>query len=171
MKTWSAPAACACSKPVSETSNGGLARKTLEVELLKRHWQRRGGKTELAVAVAATRRFSVKVVAGTLGVARSNLVEQTQGYTRHRSHYRRQGDDELLQAIGQLTDARPTYGYRRITALLNCARRASGAELINHKRVPPPREPFPKIEGHVSLHLVERAMKHNSEGFVKPQTR
>ena len=81
------------------------------------------------------RRFPVKVVADTLGVARSNLIERMQGATKPRGPYRRQGDDELLQAIRQLTDARPTYGYRRITALLNRARRASGAEPINHKRV------------------------------------
>ncbi len=77
----------------------------------------------------------MKVVAETLGVARSNLIAQIQRATRQRGHYRRQGDDELLQAIRQLTDARPTYGYRRITALLNRARRASGAEPVNHKRV------------------------------------
>ena len=77
----------------------------------------------------------MKVVATTLGVARSNLIERMQGASRPRVSYRRQGDDELLQAIRQLTDARPTYGYRRITALLNRARRASGAELVNHKRV------------------------------------
>ena len=41
----------------------------------------------------------------------------------------------MSAAIRQLTDARPTYGYRRITALLNRARRASGAEPVNHKRV------------------------------------
>jgi transposase InsO family protein len=77
----------------------------------------------------------VKVVADTLSVARSSLVEQMQGSTRRRGRYRRHGDDELLQAIRQLTDARPTYGHRRITALLNRARRASGAQPINHKRV------------------------------------
>ena len=52
-----------------------------------------------------------------------------------RGSYQRQGDDELLQAIRQLTDARSTYGYRRITALLNRARRASGADPVNHKRI------------------------------------
>ena len=36
---------------------------------------------------------------------------------------------------GLQTDARPTCGYRRITALLNRARRAAGAEPLNHKRV------------------------------------
>lgn len=77
----------------------------------------------------------MKVVADTLGVARSNLVEQLAGDTKPRGRYRRQGDDELSAAIRQLTDARPTYGYRRITALLNRARRASGAAPVNHKRV------------------------------------
>jgi transposase InsO family protein len=77
----------------------------------------------------------VKVVADTLGVARSNLVEQVRGSSKRRGRYQRQGDDELMAAIRQLTDARPTYGYRRITALLNRARRASGAAPVNHKRV------------------------------------
>ena len=77
----------------------------------------------------------MKVVADTLGVARSNLVEQLGGTAGHRGRYQRQGDHELTAAIRQLTDARPTYGYRRITALLNRARRASGAKPVNHKRV------------------------------------
>ena len=77
----------------------------------------------------------MKLVADTLGVARSNLVEQVRGGTKQRGRYRRQGDDALLEAIRQLTDARPTYGYRRITALLNRARWAAGAEAVNHKRV------------------------------------
>ena len=75
----------------------------------------------LGVAVAATERFPVKAVADTLGGA-INLVEQLAGRVKPRSSYRRQGDDELLAAIRQLTDARPTYGHRRITALLNRAR-------------------------------------------------
>ena len=77
----------------------------------------------------------MKVVADTLGVARSNLVEQLRGGSKPRGRYQRQGDHELLAAIRQLTDARPTYGYRRITALMNRARRASGAETLDHKRV------------------------------------
>ena len=74
----------------------------------------------------------MKVIAETLGVARSNLVEQLKGATTPRRRYQRQGDEALLSAIRKLTDARPTYGYRRITALLNRARRASGAEPVNH---------------------------------------
>jgi hypothetical protein len=51
----------------------------------------------------------VKVVADTLGVARSNLIAQMQRPPKQRGPYRRQGDDELLQAIRQLTDARPAH--------------------------------------------------------------
>lgn len=58
-----------------------------------------------------------------------------QGPAKPRGACRRQGDDELPQAIHRPTDARPTYGYRRITALLNRTRRASGADPVNHKCV------------------------------------
>lgn len=77
----------------------------------------------------------MKAVADILGVARSNLVEQLGKPAPRKRRYRRQGDDELLAAIQQITDARPTYGYRRVTALLNRARRPAGAAPVNHKRV------------------------------------
>ncbi len=78
----------------------------------------------------------MKTVADTLGVARSNLVEQLRyPERRRRGPYRRVGDDELLAAIRAITDARPTYGYRRVAALLNRARRASGEPPVNRKRV------------------------------------
>ena len=55
-----------------------LGRKTLEVEVLKEAFGRRTGeKTALAVAVAAIGRFPVKVVADTLGVARSNHTSRS----------------------------------------------------------------------------------------------
>jgi putative transposase len=56
-------------------------------------------------------RFPIKIVADTLRVARSNLVEQLESKTRHRGAYRRQGDDKLLAAIRQLPGVRPTYEY------------------------------------------------------------
>lgn len=78
----------------------------------------------------------MKRVADTLGVARSNLVDQL-GHPerRRRGPYRREGDDVLQMAIREVTDGRPTYGYRRVTALLNRARRSSGEPLVNRKRV------------------------------------
>lgn len=47
-------------------------------------------------------------MADTLGVARSNLVEQLAGRSKRQNRYHRQGDDELLASIRQLTDARGT---------------------------------------------------------------
>jgi transposase InsO family protein len=77
----------------------------------------------------------VKAVADTLGVARSNLVEQLKGPGRRRGPYQREGDDAVLSEIRAITDARPTYGYRRVAALLNRARRAAGDPPVNRKRV------------------------------------
>jgi putative transposase len=78
----------------------------------------------------------VKAVADTLGVARSNLVDQLQHPDRRRrGPYRREGDDDLLLAIRAITDVRPTYGYRRVAALLNRARRSAGQPPVNRKRV------------------------------------
>ena len=78
----------------------------------------------------------MKAVADTLGVARSNLAAQAQrGGSRPRPRYRRAGDAELLARIRPLVDARPSYGYRRITALLNRHADAEGLARVNHKRV------------------------------------
>lgn len=90
----------------------------------------------MALAVAATGRFPVKAVADTLGVARSNLVDQLWRPDRlPRGPYRRAEDEAVLAEIRAITDARPTYGYRGVTALLNCARRSTGEPPVNHKRI------------------------------------
>jgi transposase InsO family protein len=77
----------------------------------------------------------VSVVAETIGVSRSQLHARVTRASKRRGRYRKAQDDDLLPAIRRLVDARPTYGYRRITALLNRERRAAGLEPINHKRV------------------------------------
>lgn len=77
----------------------------------------------------------MKAVADTLGVARSNLVAQLKGPGRRRGPYQCEGDDAFLTEIRAVTDARPTYGYRRVAALLNRARRAIGEAPVNRKRV------------------------------------
>ena len=40
-----------------------------------------------------------------------------------------------MQLVRRLVDERPTYGYRRITALVNRERARAGEPTINHKRV------------------------------------
>ena len=77
----------------------------------------------------------MKVVAETLGVARSNLVERLQDRGRPRQRYCKAEDASLLPRVRRLVDERPTYGYRRITALLNRELAAEGLTKANHKRV------------------------------------
>jgi len=77
----------------------------------------------------------MKTVADTLGVSRSNLHDRVRKPERSRSAYTKAGDEELLPAIRRVVDARPTYGYRRITALLNRALAAESKPSANHKRV------------------------------------
>jgi putative transposase len=77
----------------------------------------------------------VKRVAQTLGVSRSQLIERLKGARQLRSHYCKASDGELLAPLRSLVDERPTYGYRRITALLNRERVKTGLARLNHKRV------------------------------------
>lgn len=77
----------------------------------------------------------MKAVAETLGVARSNLIERLQGRTRPQQGYHKAEDADLVPKIMALVAARPTYGYRRITAILNRQRRSEGAVPANHKRI------------------------------------
>ncbi len=77
----------------------------------------------------------MKVVAETLGVSRSNLHERAAGRTEPRRRYHKAQDAAVVPLITALAAARPTYGYRRITALLNRKLRAEGVAPVNHKRV------------------------------------
>lgn len=97
-----------------------LGRKTMENEILREALARSDSKkTDLAAAVAAEGRFAMTRVAEALGVSRSNLAERAKGTAPPRGPYRKAGDDELLPLIRRLVGERPTYGYRRITALVN----------------------------------------------------
>ena len=77
----------------------------------------------------------MKAVADTLTVARSNLIERAARPTQPRRAYRKAGDEPLLVLIRRLVDERPTYGYRRITRLVNRQQKAEGKLTINAKRV------------------------------------
>jgi transposase InsO family protein len=80
-------------------------------------------------------RFAVKAVADTLGVARSHLAERLSRPAQPRGPYRKPEDALLLPTIRAIVDARPSYGYRRVTALVNRALRSRGEASVNAKRV------------------------------------
>ena len=77
----------------------------------------------------------MKMVSTTLGVARSNVIERRDGHRPPRGSQERPGDVELGGAIRRFVDERPTYGYRRIAALLKRERRSAGLAPVNTKRV------------------------------------
>ncbi len=77
----------------------------------------------------------MSLVASTLGVGRSTVYERLAGSTKTRGHYAKADDVHLLPRIRQIAAQRPTYGYRRIAAVLNRQLRAEGLAPVNHKRV------------------------------------
>lgn len=77
----------------------------------------------------------MKRLAEALGVSRSNLAERAQGKTPSRGPYVKAEDEALLPLIRRFVDERPTYGYRRIAALVNRERAKQGMPPANRKRV------------------------------------
>lgn len=77
----------------------------------------------------------MKAVAETLGVSRSNLIERLARGAKPRRRYQKAQDAAVLPLVRRLVDARSTYGYRRITALLNRNLAAEGLAPANHKRI------------------------------------
>jgi putative transposase len=78
----------------------------------------------------------VKRVADIFGVARSNLMMQARCEpSRQRRGRRPQPETELVAEIKALIAGQPTYGYRRIHALLRRQRREGGGAPVNVKRV------------------------------------
>ena len=77
----------------------------------------------------------MKTVASTLGVARSNLIERRDKVIQARGPYRKAEDAGLLLPIRAIIDERPTYGHRRVGALLNRHLRSAGKPTVNMKRV------------------------------------
>ena len=77
----------------------------------------------------------MKAVATALAVSRSNLIDRLNGKTRSRGRYSRSDDNLIISQVKAIVDRRPTYGYRRITSVLNKARATAGLAPVNHKRV------------------------------------
>ncbi len=74
-------------------------------------------------------------MADVLGVSRSNLVERLKGNDKPRRRHHRAQDAALLPLVKPLVGERPTYGYRRITALVNRERVTRKEPPANHKRI------------------------------------
>ena len=75
----------------------------------------------------------MKAVADTLGVARSNLAALASAAAPQRRGRRPQPDAELVTEIKAIIAELPTYGYRRVHALLRRAREQQGGTAVNAK--------------------------------------
>jgi putative transposase len=74
-------------------------------------------------------------VAEALDVSRSNLAERAKGARPPRGPYVKAQDATLLPLIRHFVDERPTYGYRRIAALVNRALAKEDHPPVNRKRI------------------------------------
>jgi putative transposase len=77
----------------------------------------------------------MKTVAEVIGVTRSNLIERLQDRPRMRIGRPPLPDNELVATIKAVIAELPTYGYRRVHAILKRQARAVGHKWPNHKRV------------------------------------
>lgn len=74
----------------------------------------------------------MKAISDTLDVARSNLYS-AEG--KKRGPYRKAEDDVLLPLIREITDAKASFGYPFVTAMLNRRLKTEGKQTVNRKRV------------------------------------
>jgi putative transposase len=77
----------------------------------------------------------MKTVAEVIGVARSNLIDRVRDRPKRRLGRPPLPDDDLLAAIKAVIAELPTYGYRRVHAILKRQALAQGCQSPNHKRV------------------------------------
>jgi hypothetical protein len=77
----------------------------------------------------------MKTVAHVLEVCRANLNDRLNGRAKPRRGYIKAQDAVVLPHIQALGAKRPTYGDRRITAILNRRLRSEGRAAVNHKQV------------------------------------
>ena len=77
----------------------------------------------------------MKTVAEVIGVSRSNLADRLQERCKKRIGRPPRPDDELVSKIKAVIAELPTYGYRRVHAVLKRQALAAGLKPPNHKRV------------------------------------
>jgi putative transposase len=77
----------------------------------------------------------MKTIAEVIGVSRSNLIERLQERSKTRIGRPPLPDEELVAEIKVVIGELPTYGYRRVHAILKRQALALGRKPPNHKRV------------------------------------
>ncbi|UAX94655.1 IS3 family transposase [Ensifer adhaerens] len=113
-----------------------LGKKTMEGEILKEALEiARPKKTDVAFALSSEGLFEMKTVCETLGVARSNIAARATGSPSRARGRPPLPDRELVEDIKAVIADMPTYGYRRVHAILRRNARKQGKSWPNAKRV------------------------------------
>lgn len=114
-----------------------LGKKTLEVEILKEAVEWGRSKNLIARSPLLPGGRPMKTVCEVLGVARSAVAVKRARSSDWRDGRRARvtNDAGLVEEIQAHVAHLPTYGYRRVWALLRRSREQSGAPCINVKRV------------------------------------
>src|SRR5262249_32723434 len=89
-------------------------------------------KMDLGRRLIGQGRWAVKRVAAALEISRPHLSVSSRTAPKPRERYDKLCDAETLARIAPIIEDRPTYGYRRVTALLN---RETPTARVNHKRI------------------------------------
>lgn len=87
---------------------------------------------DIARKIVAGGKFKIARVCRVLCVSRSNQYENKKARP---SHYKRKDDQVVLKSVLEVTKDRGTYGYPRVTALINRKRRLDALPSWNKKRV------------------------------------
>jgi hypothetical protein len=86
----------------------------------------------MAATFVRSRKFSIRAIARTFQVARSNF---TQPKTAKFNVYKKARDEDLLKQIKELLETRPSYGSRRVAAYINRTLKEDRCAVVNHKRI------------------------------------
>lgn len=87
---------------------------------------------DIARELIKKKKFKIKRVCDVIGIARSNIYAQKNARPKR---YKMKDDPVVLKSILEETRTRSTYGYPRVTALINRKRRQLGQKNWNKKRV------------------------------------
>jgi hypothetical protein len=117
-------------------------------------------ETDLALAVVeqSRERYPMSAIVRTLGVSSPNLIKRTTKPSKPRGPYRKADDLVPVAEPRPITDQRPIYGYRRMTALLNRQRRKEGTSAPTNHSSGRPEPKLPPLKG--NLESVTRQFGH-----------
>ncbi|RZJ77012.1 MAG: hypothetical protein EOO45_00155 [Flavobacterium sp.] len=114
----------------------------------------------VAKEVIQLNRFPKKSICSALGISRASVYKSEK--VTSMAFYRKADDDLYLPLIRKVIEKRPSYGYKRLTALVNGILKAEGKDTVNRKRM----YRLMKIHGLILPRSGDRRVNHEGTGQV-----